>query len=70
MWYVLDTHTLIWFLVDDSRLGKAAGALLDDSSAQFALPAIVAAEAVYVILKRRTALTLAALWQHNVKFLL
>ncbi len=63
MLYVLDTHPLIWFLANDPRLGKAAGKLLDDASIQFALPAIVAAEASYIIMKRRTSVTLNALWQ-------
>jgi len=74
MLYVLDTHTLIWFLANDPKLGKTASKLLDDASNQFVLPAIVAAEAIYIIMKRRTSITFDELWQRideleNVEFI-
>jgi PIN domain nuclease of toxin-antitoxin system len=50
MTYILDTHTLIWFLAKDSRLGKGAkDVLLSVSEIKIILPAIVLAEIKYLI---------------------
>ena len=32
MKYLLDTHTLLWFLASDTRLGNRARELMEDSS--------------------------------------
>jgi PIN domain nuclease of toxin-antitoxin system len=47
--YVLDTHTLLWYLDDDARLGHTAAQLLGDPGARFLLPAIALAEALFIL---------------------
>lgn len=49
MTYILDTHTLIWFLAKDSRLGKKAKEILLTPSIKIVIPAIVLAELKYLI---------------------
>jgi PIN domain nuclease of toxin-antitoxin system len=51
---VLDTHALIWFLQGDPRLGTEAKAALADPAATLVLPAIVLAEAVWIVERGRT----------------
>lgn len=53
---VVDTHTVLWYLYDDSRLSLTAGTLLDATDAagdQIAMSSIVLAEVVYLIEKGR-----------------
>ncbi|HEX6288633.1 MAG TPA: PIN domain-containing protein [Herpetosiphonaceae bacterium] len=53
-----DTHTILWYLYNDSRLSRAAQTLLDqiDSAGdQIAISSIVLAEVVYLIEKGRIA---------------
>ena len=47
--YVIDTHTLLWYMDDDSRLGYKAGQILDDDAARLLLPSIVLAEALFLL---------------------
>lgn len=47
--YILDTHTFLWYIADDPRLGTTAGALLDDPANELILPAIVLAEACFIV---------------------
>lgn len=47
--YVLDTHTLLWFLDGDARLGHGASQILEDPNARFLLPAIALAEALFIL---------------------
>jgi PIN domain nuclease of toxin-antitoxin system len=56
MKYVVDTHALIWFLEGNPRLGTNAKAVLADSASQLVLPAIVLAEAVWIIDRARTSI--------------
>lgn len=51
--YILDTHTLLWYLSESTRLGKSAGQILNDRSARFWLPAIALAEALFILEKGR-----------------
>jgi PIN domain nuclease of toxin-antitoxin system len=54
--YVADAHAIVWHLFAQSRLGKAALAVLDDAAAGNAriyLPAVAVAEMIMVIEKRR-----------------
>ncbi len=44
MIYVLDAHSLIWFVTDDGRLSPAAAAAIEDVSAQLIVPTIALAE--------------------------
>ena len=41
---VPDSHALIWYLTDDTRLGEAAGAEMDRVGNSFVIPTIVLAE--------------------------
>jgi hypothetical protein len=34
---IADTHTIIWYLFSDARLGKAASAFIDNTIASFFL---------------------------------
>lgn len=54
--YVTDTHSLLWYLYDIPRLGSQARVAFDAVSrgdAVLLIPAIVLAEVVYVIERRR-----------------
>jgi len=51
--YIVDTHTLLWYLDTDKRLGKRAAEILSDRSARFLLPAIALAEALFILEKGR-----------------
>ena len=53
--YILYTHTLLWYLDGSTRLGKSAGQILNDRSARFWLPAIALAEALFILEKGRGA---------------
>lgn len=57
--YVLDAHTVIWYLEGNARLGANAKALLDDSAAEVILPIIALCEAAHVISKGRTKIPTA-----------
>ena len=53
---IADTHTAIWYLFSDPRLGKAASAFIDDTIAKadhIGVSAISLAEMVYLIEKSR-----------------
>lgn len=50
--YVVDTHTLLWYLVNDARLGKLAGQILDTKDSRLLLPAIALAEALFLLERR------------------
>jgi predicted nucleic acid-binding protein len=56
---VLDTHTLIWFLSADSRLGGAAREALLAEDARIVIPALVLAELVWCHARGRTAIGLS-----------
>ena len=53
--YFIDTHTLLWHLTKDPRLGRAAGQILNNSNSRLFLPAIALAEALFM-LERKTGL--------------
>jgi len=53
---IADTHTAIWYLFSDPRLGRAASVFIDDTVAKgdhIGVSAISIAEMVYLIEKRR-----------------
>lgn len=52
--FVVDTHTVVWYLEANPRLGTKAKALLDDMTKEFLFPMIAFAEACYIIEKGRT----------------
>ena len=55
--YVLDTHTLIWYLEGNPRLGNSAKAVMDDPTSNMVLPIIGLAEAIDIVDKRRTTIS-------------
>nr|HID13157.1 hypothetical protein [Anaerolineae bacterium] len=44
--YIVDTHTLAWYLDDDPRLGAQAEAVLDDPHVRIIVPAIVLVDGI------------------------
>ncbi|MFN8492905.1 MAG: PIN domain-containing protein [Caldilineaceae bacterium] len=47
--YIIDTHTLLWYLDADPRLGTTARQILHDPTIRALLPAIVLAEALFIL---------------------
>jgi PIN domain nuclease of toxin-antitoxin system len=56
MRYVVDTHALIWFLEGNSRLGSKASNILADSESDLVIPAIVLAEALWIVERGKTSI--------------
>lgn len=56
--YVVDTHTLLWFLDNYKKLGASAANVLADPNVLLILPAIALSEALFVIEKGRTPFTI------------
>lgn len=59
--HIIDTHTLLWYVTDDPLLGKNAGIILDDQASNLVLPAIVLAEACFIIERGKVKLALSLL---------
>ena len=58
MIYVADTHSLIWFLTDDKKLGSKAKEALekaDEGRVIIIIPTIVLAELVFICQKKNAA---------------
>jgi len=55
MRYVVDTHTLLWYLSNDARLGPNALQILSDPSKLLLIPVIVLAEAKHTADRHRVA---------------
>jgi len=58
--HVLDTHSLIWHLKGNPKLGNKAKATLDDPNNKLVLPVIALAEAIDIVRKGRTSLVAVA----------
>jgi PIN domain nuclease of toxin-antitoxin system len=43
--YIIDAHTLVWYVADSPRLGANAGAAMDDPASVLLVPVIALAEA-------------------------
>lgn len=56
MKYVVDTHALIWFLEGNQRLGANAKTILSDINSKLIFPAIVLAEAAWIVERGRTSI--------------
>jgi len=54
--HVVDTHVLVWFLEGNPRLGVRARAVLEDQNSELIIPAIVLAEACWMIEHGRTSI--------------
>ncbi len=61
--YIADTHALLWYLTADARLGTSARAVLQNPANQIVVPAIVVAEALYIIEHGKSSATSNQLWQ-------
>lgn len=60
MKYIVDTHALLWFLANNPKLGPQAKAVLQDPHNKFVLPAIVLAEACWIIEHGRVSIPISA----------
>ncbi len=59
MSYVLDTHSLIWFLTSNNKIGKNALELLrkaDEGKEEIIVPTVVLAEILYICEKKKVAI--------------
>jgi PIN domain nuclease of toxin-antitoxin system len=56
--FVLDTHTLVWFLADDRRLSNRVIAILEDEETRLVIPTIVLAEVKHLSYRGRFPQTL------------
>ncbi len=59
--YVVDTHSLIWYIAEDGRLSEHAERLLDkaqDAEVQVLVPTVVLAEVAYIAWKKKVKITL------------
>jgi len=59
MYYVTDTHSLIWYLAEDKKLGKKALSIFtkaDKGEAIIIVPTIVLAEMIYICEKKKAEL--------------
>jgi PIN domain nuclease of toxin-antitoxin system len=56
MKYVVDTHALIWFLEGNPRIGTNAKNILSEPTSQLIVPAIVLAEAAWIVERGRTSI--------------
>jgi PIN domain nuclease of toxin-antitoxin system len=56
--FVVDTHTLAWFVSRDQRLGAKAHKVLRDPNVRLIIPAIVLAEIKYMAHRGRLTQTL------------
>lgn len=57
--YVTDTHSLVWYFTEDTRLSKKALAIFEESLIEgiIIVPSVVMAEIMYIAKKGRITLT-------------
>lgn len=60
MKYVLDTHTLIWRLIQPSKLSPKAKSVFSDARAHFIVPTMALLEVQYLVEINRVKLDLSA----------
>ena len=65
MIYVLDTHALVWHLMNSPRLGQQARQIVADASAVLVVPSITLAEARFLSMRGRIPLA----WEDVVELL-
>jgi len=63
MIYALDTHTLVWFLEANKRLGKRAKSVLLKADTEIVIPAIVLAESKFLFAKKRISADLDTIYR-------
>jgi PIN domain nuclease of toxin-antitoxin system len=59
--FVVDAHSLIWYIEDSPRLGVNAGKVMDDPASILYLPVIALAEACWAAERGRCKIPIAAL---------
>jgi PIN domain nuclease of toxin-antitoxin system len=62
MIYVLDTHTLVWYISNDPRLSATAQAVMDNSATEFVIPTMVLVEIQFLNAKKRFATDLSTVY--------
>lgn len=55
--FVVDTHALIWFLAGNRRLSLSAEKILQNETSELVLPAIVLAEACWIVQHKEVQLS-------------
>lgn len=59
--YLVDTHSLVWFIVEDDRLSQYAECLLrraEEAEVQVLIPTLVLAELCHIAQKKRVRVTI------------
>jgi PIN domain nuclease of toxin-antitoxin system len=60
VYYVVDTHALLWYLTANPRLGVHARDVLDDPNSALILPSIAFAEACWIVERRKVPIASVA----------
>ncbi|MBI1745474.1 MAG: PIN domain-containing protein [Acidobacteria bacterium] len=60
--FVIDTHALLWYLTADPRLGPQARSALQNPDHEIIIPAIVLAEALFIVEHGKSPAAIAHLW--------
>jgi predicted nucleic acid-binding protein len=59
--YVVDTHSLVWFITEDNKLSKEASQVLERAEraeVEVLIPTIVLAEITYIAQKKKVKITI------------
>ena len=59
--YIVDAHSLIWYIENSPQLGVDAGIVLDDPASALIIPIIALAEACWSIRRGKTSIPSAAI---------
>jgi len=57
--YIVDTHTLLWYVEGSARLGANARQVLENQNSRLWVPITALAEAFFILEKGRTGLTIS-----------
>ena len=71
--YLADTHALVWYFTNDSKLSKKALSILDNPENNIIIPTIVLAEIMFISRKERISVSFKEtlkLLENNNKFTL
>ena len=62
MTYILDTHTLVWYVSTDPRLSPLAQAVMDNPLSEFVVPTMVLVEIQFLNAKKRFSTDLSTVY--------
>jgi len=62
--YVLDTHTLVWFLERNPRLSAPAREAVREPTAELVIPTIILAEIAYLYARQKVTVDLPKVFAH------